>query len=318
MKQHKLLLGLLSFIFFVGMLLQILIIVITAVGNIFIEEQEILIHEEESGSKTYLTPPSFARDGFPIPVNLSAGVFDTIYTLEGFRKGLSKKHRTYSTISRKSWTRYKGETFEDDFGKQLRESFDTLFKIDTSVFEFIATPEKHTYKDTTYINAPFDIWLQRDRENSPFEVTGQVANVKTSINIKPANRIQFYILLLRFYLFSLFSIFIFYQLFRAVKRLNKTLSFSDNLAKRVKNIGIALIIYAIIRTLISYEISRWYGGIRLRSAQKIHEIVQAVTIRILGQIEFEPYFLITGLLLIVLSTLMKKALKIEEDWSLTI
>jgi len=323
MKPHKILLNFLSVVFAVAMLWMIFGLGLSIYANLIVEETVVKfeeeVHEDNSRTGGFRRWGTYKEDGFQIPIHLSIAYADTIFTLRGFKKGHKKKYRTHSTISKNSWqnkTRY--SPFEDGWGKRITESYDTIITNDTSIFEVIAMHPNYEPKDTMYSGEPFDVHLKTRRANNAFDIAPIISTHNSTIRIIPKNKAQYFILLFRTHLNSLTFLFIFYQLFRTVSRLNRKMSFSDNLASRIKMIGIALILFVVLELVISFVITKWYSSIGLYSASKFESIQEIVSLGISGRLEFEPFYLITGLLLILLCTLMNRTVKIEEDWSLTI
>jgi len=309
--SYKILLRLLSVIFILGIIAHLLHFGIIVRNNIIVKEPYINNEESESGA-SYSLYPKYAINGYPIPIRLSVDIPDTVFSIEGLRN---------DRIIKNSWPSFRDSPIGNDMGQRIQSYYDTISVRDTAIYALVSKkPGDYGFSDTTFSkNPPFDWMLNYEKEKSPIDLVSIINIEKSSVNIKPKNQIQFWVLFLKTHVFSLILIYVFYQLLRSVNRLSKSLSFSDNLAKRLKRVGYALVAYTLLQYILSRIILGWYNGhIRLTSAYKYNELYDSIILNLFGKTEFNHQYIIAGIFLIVLAVLIRKSVKIEEDWSLTI
>ena len=194
--------------------------------------------------------------------------------------------------------------------------------MDTSINVLLATDQLPSpHRPSPHTPPSFDYLIQDERDKSTFDIArgAPIMTYESEIYIKPRNRFQFLVLLVRVNIIRLIFIYIYYQLFRSVNKLNKTLSFSINLAERLKNVGLALLLFVILQFSFNQIIRTWYDNIRFHTANsQNNKILDFVEVTFRHRVEFNLNYLIAGAFLITLSYLVKKSSQIEEDWSLMI
>lgn len=136
----------------------------------------------------------------------------------------------------------------------------------------------------------------------------------SSISIKSSNIFFTICQIIRFYIGNIILLLLFYQLRKIFKRLKKGVSFSAELFKRIKNVGLLLMFLEIINLLISFVFGRYYMHIGLDVLKYQGE----VQLNIAPKLDFDIVFFTIGLSLVILSVLLKEGNTIKQENDLTI
>lgn len=228
--------------------------------------------------------------GIPIPVNLTVNFPDTIIEVKGTKNGITET-RTSTFSGATSLTRPMKVPNADSL---LYSAFDSIVRIDTSTYSFVDNMGPFTEKD-------------------PFVVSNDI-HIKGEVSVLPNHLMDKILLYLRFHLKIVFMILIFYQLIGTVKNVEKTLGFNLNLGKKVKLIGLILIAYTALNLVLEYIISNsWSRGMDFIKYSQGN--AESMPMHIAPTINFEFDYLIVGVLLIILSSLIKRSAIIENEWS---
>ena len=228
--------------------------------------------------------------GIPIPVNLTVNFPDTIIEVEGIKNGF-KETRTSTFSGSTSLTRPMKVPNADSL---LYSAFDSIQNIDTTTYSFVDNIRPFT-------------------ETSPFVVSNDI-HIKGEVSVLPNHLKDKILLYLRFHLKMVFMILIFYQLIGTVKNVEKTLGFNLNLGKKVKLIGLILIAYTILNVVLEFMISNsWSHGMDFIKYSRGK--ADSMHMHIASTINFDFDYLIVGVFLIILSSLIKRSAIIEREWS---
>lgn len=313
MLKHKIILMILSIVFGLGMLYEVIGIAVAVYVNVILDEH-VIIHSTDESNYGYTVFHTIENSGLPIPIKGSISYHDTIFRAEGFTQGYIREDIWPSTRSLSPGLKA--------HSKKIIESYDSISYMDTSINVLLATDQLPSpHRPSPHTPPSFDYLIQDERDKSTFDIArgAPIMTYESEIYIKPRNRFQFLVLLVRVNIIRLIFIYIYYQLFRSVNKLNKTLSFSINLAERLKNVGLALLLFVILQFSFNQIIRTWYDNIRFHTANsQNNKILDFVEVTFRHRVEFNLNYLIAGAFLITLSYLVKKSSQIEEDWSLMI
>ncbi|WP_321307903.1 DUF2975 domain-containing protein [Marinifilum fragile] len=138
------------------------------------------------------------------------------------------------------------------------------------------------------------------------------------ISIKSPNK-WFTILQVSNTYFGMLSwIIIFFLLMKIFSPLRNEISFSISMARKVRLLGLFLIIYNIIQLTSSFALSRFWGYAHIDSSKDGSRLAEAIQIQINPTLKFDFTFFIVGLGLLVIYYLLKTANSIEREHNLTV
>ena len=96
------------------------------------------------------------------------------------------------------------------------------------------------------------------------------------------------------------------------------MSFSIDLAKRVKWLGLLFVFNEIVQVIIVFFLSRNYESISINSYLNNESLKKGIDLAINPRLEFDVTIFIVGLSLLVLCMLLTKGNTIEQENELTI
>jgi Protein of unknown function (DUF2975) len=141
----------------------------------------------------------------------------------------------------------------------------------------------------------------------------------TTIKMRTKSIFKNILLSLSMFISILLSLLVSFQFVKIFDQLYKRISFLQNFYKRLYSIGLAIIISTLIKLLLSFIYSTWYGGVRLINASDNVSLSSGEY-----KVQFNPtfdfnfnYFLL-GLCIIVLSYIFKYGNAIEQENVLTV
>lgn len=286
--KHKILLKALSWFF----MLQFIFVSIGIVGFVIAHITPIsFISDSGKG----VSVPSYAEGAITIPVNVQPGRNDTTIYTSGLKDGnVHKSSLSFSGKVSGTGNRFRDSNLiENPF---LHSEFDSIISIDTVAHNIISNHDPlHSFR----------------------KVNSDLQLMKASMKVYPEEGKLFVLGLVRNYLYLIFLILFSYQMLRILWKVNKNLGFSQNLGVRVKFIGILLFVYSILKfiieILVSSEISLGYSLVEIGIDKNIDPLLH-----IGPHLGFEFQYLIVGLLLFILGSLIKNAANIEEQLSLIV
>lgn len=288
--KHKILLKALSWFF----TLQFILVFIGIVGFI-IAHVAPLSYKFDSGTAVF--GPSYAEGAITIPVDVQTGRMDTTISTSGLIDGIvHRSSRNFSGKSKGASDRFKNPNLmENPFP---HNEFDSIISIDTVARNLVSDGDPiHTSR----------------------KVKSDLQMMKARMKVYPEESNLFVLGLIGNYLYLIFLILFSYQMLRIIWKVNKTSGFSKNLGVRVRFIGMILIVYSILKfivdILITSEISLGYSLVEIGLDKNFNTLP---LLHINPYLGFEFQYLIAGLLLIILGSLIKNSANIEEQWSLIV
>lgn len=280
MKSEIQLLGVLYWVFCIILGLLIVTLVISTAANINPKPSDPYTAESR------VIP--FKYGGLPVPAIFSVSFPDTIIKVVGTKNGLTETRTS----------KFSGSKF---FGGKTPNSDSLLY----SAFDYIQYIDTTTYSFVDKIG-PF-------REQGSLIVSNEI-NIKGEIFVFPKHLLNKILLYLRHNLKLFFMILIFYQLIGTVKNVKQTLGFNLNLGKKIKLIGLILLAYTILNLVLEFILSRsWSSGMDFLKISP--ESVERMPVQIFPAINIEFDYLIVGVFLIILASLIKRSAIIEKEWS---
>lgn len=275
--------------------------------------EETLLPEYRFNYKVREMATIYAEDGFQIPVTMHFFYPDTIVQYAGILNEETKNKDSWiynnDDIDNRDWL----NTWRVDlnkWGKRTRAKFDTIYKVDTLLTRALISKNDTSSWYGANVESRF--------KTNIFDITQFQPHVKSWASIKPKTAGQYYLLLCRDNLPIFYYLFIFYHLLRSVLILNSNFSFSENLYRRIRVIGWAIMIFEVLQFLLDYSLKYVYDFIVIQSSSTAVNYIEGLKLFMYAEYHLNFEALITGLLLILLSILMKRSSEIEEAWSLTI
>lgn len=300
MKRNKLLINLFYRFFLISFWLMILTFVVGLSLNIF--------KKDAIGNFKVI---SYHSKGYPMPVTLSLKVkqpqIKKIYKINTkVVDSLGKKNVLTSTLT--VHTPLEGERresplFFERYTKDMgytRKQLDSILKKPTEV-KYIGN-RFTILKDFKELN-----FLKVVRDNDNF-------NLSTYIYVKSQSVFFTICQLFNTYSNILVLILIFYFFKKIFKGFRKKISFDTFLPKRIKIIGVLLVLWQLKNLIISYIFTKFYDSIELENFQKYEDI----EIRLNYNFDFSITYVAVGLLFLVLSILLKAGDEIKQENDLTI
>ena len=251
-----------------------------------------------SNSKnSYSYTSSHHNSGYNVPVNINLSF------------GQKKVYNHESKEGTHSFTKYTDRTknhFEkSDFQKTMLSKANlNQYQLD-SIFKFSSDVEVQGGK--LVIGGP-------NHESSILKTNTTSFQTKGYLNIKSSNLFFKFCQILKSYLPLLFTIGIFYILMLIFKLLKEDLTFSKSLSKKIKSLGLLLIIWQLTSFILCLIFNYYYSYVSFEKSNSLKGINLSVNPRI----EFDATLFIIGMCLIVLNILLQKGTNIKQENDLTI
>lgn len=256
----------------------------------------------------------YKEDGFEIPVTMHFFYADTIVQYAGRLNEFTKKQEGWiysqnNVDNRHWWSSWPSSL--DKWEQAVLPRYDTIYQVDTLITRALT----QKFREKPYHGG--EKVEERYQENI-FDLAGLQSHVKSWINVKPKQSKHYLIMLLRANLNTLFYIFLFYQLLMTVTTLKSNFAASKKLYKRVKIVGWALLVFTVFQFLLEYSLKSIYDFIRIESIATSLNHIDGLKLSMSSYLGFNFHIFSAGILLIILSLLMKRSSEIEDSWSLTI
>lgn len=282
--------------------------------------EEVTLPDHKLNYKLRNMASIYEEDGFEIPVKMDCYYPDTVVQVAGVLNEETKKNESWirehenDSIDNRHWYNTWRISYKN-WERRVLVNYDTIYKIDTLITRTIFSKWSPNYNRWHGEN------VDEAFKNNILNLTQNhfQPQVESSVYVKPKRKSHFFLLLVRDNLKILFLIFIFYQLWKMVISLKTTFSFNKNIYGRIKMIGVAVVIFSLLKFLFDYLLTHIYHFIGIESTSSyINYIHNDFVFYMYAHYEFSFEAFSVGLLLIVFSTLMKRSSEIEKNWSLTI
>ena len=152
------------------------------------------------------------------------------------------------------------------------------------------------------------------KNNSYFTTNTSSITTNGFINIKSSYWLFTLCQIVGTYLTYIILILIFYQLKNLFKTLNNHITFSNELTKQINLIGVLIIVWQLIKILISVIYSFYYSYVGFENKDDN----LGIQLNINPRLDFDLSLIFIGLGLLVLSILLKKGNAIQQENDLTI
>jgi len=174
---------------------------------------------------------------------------------------------------------------------------------------------RHVIKNEVEISSfPF----LRNSDDDLLHLTNSDITAKGSITAKFSNPIVNWIYVILNYMKSFILLLILYLISELFFHLKDSFSFTNINILRLKNIGYLFIGYTIFKLAFNYSLVYFNGYIDIKSFENNLAIPEALDIDINPLVEYNWTMLAVGLILIVISSLLRQATLLKSEHDLTI
>ena len=277
MRRNNYLIGVLHRFFTIGFWLGCVLWMFSIASEIF----------TENGKLGTLHTGHYSR-GFPVPVQVDISIPDSIVT-------------------------YKVD------GGVIRSS--NYHKEDLSIHDEAPWTSKNLIPDTLCIEKELikneiSIIDIKDKKQA-FNINSSRISTSGYVNVKSPSLFLNTVLFAKKYLIFLLWLACFYQLKKIFLQLRKRFSFTIDLAKRVKWLGLLFIMKESVQLIIVIFLSQYYGLILVDTYQD-NTLLQGINIMMNPRLDFDITIFVIGLSLVILSVLLTVGNNMEQENQLTI
>ena len=224
-------------------------------------------------------------NGYAIPVKLQLAINDSIVIYKADKAGVTNYYR-------------RGSFQNHDIQSQLN-----------------TIKDKPNLKKTINKN---EISIITSRDKSYFELTNSNIRSDALVQVKSTSSWMNIILFVNGYIGLVLTVFMFYFLKEIFKTLNKGLEFRLELSKKVKTLGLILIIGVVLKLFLSFVFQFNYDVILIHSSINDVTFENPTNLLIYPRLNFKLGMFLIGISLIILSALLKEGNRIQQENELTI
>lgn len=152
-------------------------------------------------------------------------------------------------------------------------------------------------------------------ENDNFQFTNKIFPGKTHIMIIPKKTFLVFLLFINKHYKILITLIILFYLKGIFKNLKEELSFNPYISSRTKLIGLLIILKELLSLILTFGISKYYSVISINSETNFR---YAFNLNFYPTLEFSFSLFITGLSLLIISSLLQQANTLQTENNLTI
>ncbi len=254
---------------------------------------------------SYITLPNF-KEGFPLPVQMSLQLLDTVITIKGNNATVP-----FSSQFNLSGSHWDAEQKQNIRGKLAKPG---VISADTSIGKLLVKPA-HNYP--SHFSGDNDADLLKQQLNaSPFKAQKSPRIIYTDLIIKSTSPWHNFLFSLRSVIGLLVYIVIVFQLIRIITLIKKKVAFQRELFRRVNVIAISLIGLEFLRLVLSIVYGSLFGLIRWETVPTA--AVEQVRLSFNPTLDFSFQNFLLGLLVLVLSYLIQKGIALQQEAEYTV
>lgn len=223
--------------------------------------------------------------GYNIPVNLSLTVFDSV---------VSHKNQKYENVSY-----YRKGQLNNKYSSQ---KLDSLKRLNTTIKNISCN----------------EVAIVSSNRKEYFQLLNSKIESETSVKVKSTSTFLTALLFINAYSSFFLTILMFYFLKEIFKTLKESLDFHVDLSKKVKLLGLLLVLGVLFKLLLSYILFLNFDVIKFTSSINNTIILNPIDVLIRPRLNFKLGIFLLGISLIILGNLLKKGNAIQQENDLTI
>ena len=163
-----------------------------------------------------------------------------------------------------------------------------------------------------------EISIETHFEKENFRLTSSSIKTDMAIQVKSSKTWLNVLLFLYAYSSVIFGVLIIYFLKQIFSILNISVEFSLELFKKVKYLGLLMAVATLFMLFVSFIFSLYYETMTIASSINSALILNPTNVLIKPRLSFNVWMFIIGLVLIILSELLKRGDKLQQENDLTI